>query len=396
MMDTTKDLFFTLLRSGLTGEAVAVEEPFPFEELVREATRHGVENLLFHGLRAAGYTIKDPQMKALFHTVGENIFINENQVATALAVCEAFEQNGIHYMPLKGLPIRELYPSAEMRTMGDVDILIKTEQYPAICDVLTSLGFTPVLESVYELVWQKSDTLYLELHKSLFPTYDVDFHKEFGDGWAKAIVQGESCRYALSPEDTFVYLFTHFAKHYLDGGIGVRHLADLWVYLRANPSLDAADVNEKLDRLHLRAFCDNVKKTLSVWMGEEEETPATAQILQTVWTAGVYGTPEEHQIAGAERNTVTTTGDMKRRHFLAYAFPPFELMSYAYPVLKKAPFLLPLVYVWRVVTKAVLRPGQVLQHSKSVMAVTEKDVKDRQAALRLVGLEPAIDRKQQE
>lgn len=395
-MDTVKDLFFKVLRCGLTGETVTVAEPFPFEALVQEATRHGVQNLLFHGLRAAGFTVKDPRMKALLHTVGENIFINENQLETARSVCEAFKKNGIQYMPLKGLSTRDLYPSAEMRTMGDVDILIKTEQYADICKVLSSLGFTPVLESVYELVWRKDSTLYLELHKSLFPTYDVDFHTEFGDGWDRAVQQGDTCRYALSPEDTFVYLFTHFAKHYLDGGIGFRHLADLWVYLRAYPHLDTAYVDQVLERLHLRVFCDNVKAALAVWMEDAKQTPATRQILDTVWAAGVYGTLEEHQLAGAERHTVTTAADMKRRHLLTYLFPPFELMSYAYPVLKRAPILLPLVYVWRFLTKAVLRPKRVLRHSKNVIAVTEEDVKGRQAVLRMVGLEPAADRKNRE
>lgn len=392
-MDTGKDLLFTLLRSGLKGETVTVEEPFPFEETVREAARHGVENLLFYGLRAAGFTVKDPKMKSLLHTVGENIFVNENQVATANSVCEAFEKNGIDYMPLKGLLLRELYPAAEMRTMGDVDILIKTEQYPAICDLLTALGFTPVLESVYELVWQKDNTLYLELHKSLFPTYDVDFHTEFGDGWNRAVRQGDTCRYALSLEDNFVYLLTHFAKHYLDGGIGFRHLADLWVYLQAHPNLDTEKMLPTLERLHLDTFYKNVVYALSVWMDGATVTPAAAEILHTVWASGVYGTEKDHRIAGAERHTVTSAAKMKRRHLWAFMFPPFELMSYAYPVLKKAPLLLPLVYVWRFITKAVLRPKRVLQRSKSIITVTEDDVKNRQAALRLVGLEPAADRK---
>ena len=392
-MDTVKDMLFTLLRSGLKGETVTVGEPFPFEEIVGEATRHGVENILFYGLRAAGFTVKDPRMKALLHTVGESIFVNENQVATANSVCEAFEKNGIAYMPLKGLVLRDMYPAAEMRTMGDVDILIKTEQYPAICEILRSLGFTSVLESVYELVWQKDGVLYLELHKSLFPTYDTDFYAEFGDGWDRAARQGDTCRYALSLEDTFVYLLTHFAKHYLDGGIGFRHLADLWVYLQAHPDLDTARMLPVLERLHLRAFYENVVYALSVWMEDAPITPAAAAILHTVWASGVYGTAEDHRIAGAERHTVTSASQMKRRHFLSFMFPPFELMSYAYPVLKKAPFLLPFVYIWRFITKALLRPKQVLQRSKDVITVTEDDVKNRQEALRLVGLLPAADRK---
>lgn len=391
-MATIEQWMFKLLRGGLTGEAVTVEEPFPFDELVREAVRHGVENLLFHGLCAAGFTVKDDRMKALFHAVGENIFVNENQVATALSVCDAFSENGIEYMPLKGLTIRELYPSSEMRTMSDVDILIKTEQYPKICEILSNLGFVPVLESVYELVWQKGTMLYLELHKSLFPTYDVDFHTEFGNGWGKAVQQGNTPCYTLSDEDNFVYLFTHFAKHYLDGGIGFRHLADLWVYLQAHLQLDTAYITAFLERLHLRAFYENVMAALSVWMEDAEETPATAEILHTVFAAGVYGTVEDHRIAGAERHTTTSTAQMKCRRLWSFLFPPFELMSYAYPVLKKAPFLLPLVYVWRFMTKALLRPKRALAQSKNIVSVSQDAVQGRQEALRLVGLEPSVDR----
>ena len=391
-MATIEQWMFKLLRSGLTGETVTIEEPFPFDELVREAVRHGVENLLFHGLCAAGFTVKDDRMKALFHAVGENIFVNENQVATALSVCDAFSENGIEYMPLKGLTIRELYPSSEMRTMSDVDILIKTEQYPKICEILSNLGFVPVLESVYELVWQKGTMLYLELHKSLFPTYDVDFHTEFGNGWGKAVQQGNTPCFTLSDEDNFVYLFTHFAKHYLDGGIGFRHLADLWVYLQAHPQLDTVYITAFLERLHLRAFYENVMAALSVWMEDAEETPATVEILHTVFAAGVYGTVEDHRIAGAERHTTTSTAQMKRRRLWSFLFPPFELMSYAYPVLKKAPFLLPLVYVWRFMTKALLRPKRALAQSKSIVSVSQDAVQGRQEALRLVGLEPSVDR----
>lgn len=390
-MDTVKEMLFKLLRGGLKREAVTIVEPFPFDDVVQEASRHGVENLLFYGLQKAGFTIQDPKMKALFHTIGENIFRSENQVDTAMQVCKALEENGIAYMPLKGLLLRDLYPAPEMRTMGDVDILIKTEQYPVICEILSSLGFTPVLESVYELVWQKENVLYLELHKSLFPNYDTDFYTVFGTGWDRAVQQGDTCRYALSAEDTFVYLFTHFAKHYIDGGIGFRHLADLWVYLQAHPALASETMLPLLEQLHLKAFYENVMYALSVWMEDAPLTPVAAEILQTVWTAGVYGTAENHRIAGAERHTVTSAAQMKRRHLWAFLFPPFELMSYAYPTLKKAPFLLPVMYVWRIIAKAILRPKHVLQRSKDIITVSENEIKSRQDALRFVGLSPVAD-----
>ncbi len=391
-MDTVKNIVLTLLRGALKGETVSVDTPFSFEQVIKEAARHGVENLLFYGLRAAGFTTADPQMKALLHTVGENIFTSENQVAAANAVCRAFDQNGIDYMPLKGLTLREKYPAADMRTMGDADILIRTAQYPAIQKVLPALGFTPVLESDHELVWQQGNTLYLELHKSLFPSYDTDFYAVFGDGWGKAQQTENATCYALTPEDGFVYIFTHFAKHYIDGGIGLRHLADLWVYLQAYPSLDMTYVNEVLEVLQLRKFYDNVRATFCVWLEDAEETPVTAHILDTVWQSGLYGTVEEHQTASAERHTVSSTAKMKSKRLWQFMFPAYAPMSYAYPVLKKAPILLPFVWVWRWLTKAVLHPKKVLQKSETLMAPDDDAVYSRQAALRLVGLTPAADR----
>ena len=167
-MDTVKEMLFKLLRGGLKREAVTIVEPFPFDDVVQEASRHGVENLLFYGLQKAGFTIQDPKMKALFHTVGENIFRSENQVDTAMQVCKAFEENGIAYMPLKGLLLRDLYPAPEMRTMGDVDILIRPEQHERIRALMPTLGFSFVLESAHECSWGKPGILYMELHKAYF------------------------------------------------------------------------------------------------------------------------------------------------------------------------------------------------------------------------------------
>ena len=44
-------------------------------------------------------------------------------------------------MLLKGALLREMYPEADMRLMGDVDILIKSEQYDGIRQIMLDLGF---------------------------------------------------------------------------------------------------------------------------------------------------------------------------------------------------------------------------------------------------------------
>ena len=50
----------------------------------------------------------------------------------------------------------------------------------------------------------------------------------FGDGCRFATHKNGFC-YAMSERDEFMFVFSHFVKHYRDSGIGCRHVTDLWV-----------------------------------------------------------------------------------------------------------------------------------------------------------------------
>ena len=53
-------------------------------------------------------------------------------------------------MPLKGCNMKALYPSPELRVMGDADILIRVEQYDRIRPIIQSLGFEEYGDIFYE------------------------------------------------------------------------------------------------------------------------------------------------------------------------------------------------------------------------------------------------------
>ncbi len=382
----------TLLRGALTGETVTVDTPFDLPALTKEAQRHSVENMLFYGARAAGKQKNDPDMCALLKTVGRNIFITENQIAEAQAVCTALDAAGIDHLPLKGMVLRELYPSADMRTMGDVDILIRMEQYPQIEQIMTAQGFTFLKESGHELIWEKPGILHLELHKALFASYETDLYKVFGDGWKRALQVGNSHRYTLSDEGHFLYVFVHFAKHYRGGGVGLRHLSDVAVYLQSGRITDTAYIEQQLTALHMAEFYHNILDVLTAWLHGGEMTQKAMFILQQVWTSGRYGTADSHRIAAAERAAKGAPKNAKARHMWRLIFPPYSDMNLRYPLLKKAAVLLPVMWLVRWVDLALRRPQYALQKGKTVMAVSAEDVRDKQQALRYVGLQPMADR----
>lgn len=394
MQTALKEQMLTVLRGALNDEPVMLDTPLELPALSTEAARHGIENMLFFGARAAGKDKNDPEMKALLRTVGQRIFVTENQITEAEAVCAAFEKAGIDYLPLKGMTLRELYPAVDMRTMGDVDILIREQQYPLIEKVLKEQGFTFVLESGHEYNWKKQGVLYLELHKALFASYETDFYSVFGDGWERAQRVDDTHRHTLSFEDQFLYVFVHFAKHYRGGGVGLRHLADIAMYLRNGNIQDTMYVEQQLKALHMLEFYHNILDVIAAWLGDGEMTEKSAFILQQIWTSGVYGTLEAHRTADAERAATGSVKTAKIRHIWQLLFPFYGNMALKYPILKKAPALLPILWPVRWVTAGLLHPRHTIKKGNAVKAVSVNDIRDKQQALRYVGLEPMADRSQ--
>ena len=74
----------------------------------------------------------------------------------------------------------------------------------------------------------------------------------------------------MKPEDEFIYLFVHLAKHYRDGGAGCRYVLDLWLFLRKYPELDAAYIRRELTMLRVAEFYNNILRLMDSWFNGGE------------------------------------------------------------------------------------------------------------------------------
>ena len=222
-----------LIRSAVTGEAQPLPEGFRMAEAFPILIKHQIPTLGYEGALLCGVDKNSPEMLKLFKLYCQCLLRSERQNRAIRNVQAAFASAGVDFLPLKGCHLRFLYPKPELRLMGDADILIRTSQYDTVRSIVKGLGYEEQTESDHEFIWN-SPSLHLELHKRLIPSYNRDYARYFGDGWKQAKKTKTTC-YTLSPEDDFVYIFCHFAKHYRDGGIGLRHVTDLWVYLRSYP-----------------------------------------------------------------------------------------------------------------------------------------------------------------
>ena len=346
-MNVTQQGILALLKSAVTEQPQPLPEGFDLEAAAPVIRRHHMAALIYAGAVCCGVDQQQPVMRKLRQSYCRAMLLSEGQMAELGRVFAAFEENGIDHMPLKGCNMKSLYPKPELRMMGDADVLIRMEQYPGIIPILEELGFTAKEESDHELVWT-TGALYLELHKRLIPSYNIDLHSYFGDGWQFAKNVSGS-RWDMSPEDTFVFLFAHFAKHYRDGGIGCRHVVDLWVYLRAHPELRMQAVYAALERLKLREFYDNISRLLEMWFAGGQGDDKLEYISDFLFSSGSWGELEERMASANVRDLRQAGSETKRklRYLWRVIFPGTDALKRKYTVLQRAPWLLPAVWLLR-------------------------------------------------
>lgn len=383
-MDTMQKGIITLLKSALTQTALPLPEGFDLEQAVPQLKRHSVGAPAYDGAVRCGVSPQESAMQQLFAYYCRILMKSEGQQRELGRIFRAFEENQIDYMPLKGCKMKALYPKPEMRDMGDADILIRMDQYSAIQTILENLGFQSIRETDHELVW-KSDALYLELHKRIIPTYDSDLYTYFGDGWDLA-AGSENCRYRMSAENEWIYLFAHFARHYRYGGIGCRHIVDLWVFLCANPDMDEVYIREELKKLQLLEFYGNVRRLLRVWFEDEAPDARMDRMTDYIFDNGNWGSLENKLVSNTIRNNHHTNQNSKTVFLQHKLFPGVQMLVYEYPVLRKAPWLLPVIWMVRLVRK-LLQKDAMHRGIVGMRTVTDDAVDFRRQMLNEVGLD---------
>lgn len=380
-----KDTVLKLLYAGVTGEKVALEADFSLGELLPFLRKQEITAICYYGAVNCGVDTGLPEMQVLFKQVCAGMVASQRQDRIARELYDLFDREKISYMPVKGLILRELYPAPEMRLMGDLDILIKLEEYPRIRELLLALNYTEQTESDHELIWRKNG-VEIELHKRLIPSYNEDYYAVFGDGWQLGKICTGS-RYVMTDEDQLVYQVVHFAKHYRDGGIGLRHMVDLYLFCRSHPHLNEAEVEKSLAELQLRDFYCNIFHTLDVWFAGVPADGISELITKTLFGSGLFGSKENHVLAGGLR-TQAHSGkkNAKRNKLLRVIFLPYGEMSDRYAVLKRLPVLLPVMWVVRWFDVLLNRWKSIKRVAGEIQALQSNTLNQYEADLATVGL----------
>lgn len=380
----------SLIKSALTNEKVTISVDLDWQKVLNLSQSHRIGILLYYGIVNSKIDLPKDVSDVLQRDTIKSFVISKNQVSAISHLLSEFENNGIDYMPVKGSILKMVYPKPELRPMGDADILIKKEQYSKIKPILENLGYEYGTEGLCEIIWKKKGQLYLELHKTLVPKNVEDYYVHFGTGWGSAVkIEGYEHRFELSPEDHYLFVFTHFARHYRAAGIGIKHFVDIWMYNKIYGNMDYEYINKRLEEIGLKEFHKNVLETLDVWFENKKNTEMSDFITSIIFSSGAFGLQSKAILSEAVKRKGKNENINSAKHskLLWLVFLPYKLMCLKYSILKKAPILLPIFWLIRAVNALFLKMNKVKKYWGNIQTLDNKEVDEYKQALNFVGLD---------
>ena len=292
-------------------------------------------------------------------------------------IYDFFEKEKIWYLPLKGIHINELYPQYGMREFADNDILIDDSAMEKTREFMLSNGYSPPPKSLGAAhdEYCKDPFLNFEIHHHLFVGVWVQTVADYYENVKERLhrVREDSWEYSFSDEDFYIYFLAHAYEHYrVVAGTGFRAVFDCKVIRDHYKNLSGEYVDKVLKDLELYDFertlssvaekiCADPENIYKDSWTEEEE-----RLISFMAGSGAYGTIHnmmENRILNVTREDhITKTSKIK--FLLLRIFPRWRYMLIMYPWLKKVPFLLPVMYIWRLIARVFGAPKKIVKEWK--------------------------------
>ena len=353
-------------------------ENLSWDAVIKFADTHSILNIISYAAESLNVKPDDDTMKYLREFRKQKMVVEAQQEIEALDAMDVLEAMKVRHMPLKGLIIKNIYPSPDMRTMGDVDILIDSARCGEVIDAFCADGFTFCGEGDLHSNVQRGN-VYIEFHRSMVDENLDKLNSYFGDGFCRAKKEeGFSYRYKLSNEDMYIFLIAHIAKHYRNGGTGIRTLLDIYTFRKAYPNLDYKYIQSEIKKMGLNVFAIKMEKLADKWFGGNFDG-SFDNISEYIALCGVYGT-KENQYQNEfifENISADSFSDEKSKRVANIFFPKSDIMSIRYPIIKKHKWLTPLFWLIRVFDTLIHEPKNAkgrFQESAEIIKIDEKRI----------------------
>lgn len=353
-MTLEQTLFLDLLSDHINKRKTCCASNFvDWERVLYFAQIQQVEGIVFHQCKS--FMPEDVKC-FLQDKYYSSIDVYAKREYLAKKIMESLREKSIDGFIVKGFPVASYYPLPPLRTMGDTDIVVHSEDRNRVHMLLLEQGY--ILESNFEdreWIYYK-DKFELELHDQLIYNEAINrrSHEVFFVNYWDYVHNG-----VLDWNYHFIYLILHLRKHLMNYGVGFRQFMDVAVVTKNNVELDWKWIEEQLVNLDLIAFSKivfalnerwfNVKSPIKIQeLDESFYEIATEQIFNN----GVYGFDNEENKDNLAVNNARKGKSAKASMINSAArkiFPSYsEMVSVPkYSFIKGKKWLLPIAWIYR-------------------------------------------------
>ena len=346
------DCIISLIKAAFSGEAPKeLPEQIDIDVLIDIAVKHSIASIVCEPLmKLEG--LEQAQAKKLKAIYNFSVMNDATQSYYFESVTEKFEENAIPHCVLKGPVIKELYPKSYFRQSGDLDIFVPNEYSEKARDIMLELGF-----EIERFNFADADDVYfigkkihIELHRILVSN-KTSWQKKCQEITERLVLaDGKQYEYEMTPEDYYLYMIAHMAKHMYYSGMGIKMVLDVFVYLEKYDGLfDKSVLSDRLEACGLAEFEKNVRRLVDFWFKGKHQDETIQKLGYYVFSSGAFGTKEQLDASSYANDAGNTNSPLiaKFVYYWKFFFQSYKWMCNRYPILNKIPVLLPFCWVHR-------------------------------------------------
>ncbi len=366
------------------------------------AKKHNLVSLMAQAMEKMGFESDSDIWKRWLKEKNQLIYKSVLMDVEREAIQNFFEENNIWYMLLKGMVIRKYYPAPELREMADNDILFDNKYSKEVYDFMTARGYkSDDYNKGYHDEYLKPPAYNFEMHRQLVSSKERPKWYEYYKDVKSILINDANGKnqFYFSDNDFYVYFIVHTYKHFLNSGMGLRTVLDVYLYVsnlqdkldfdyieEQLKKLDAYDFEQTFRSLAFKMFGENAKegnvaagelqdsfdakeqdmlresfddKEQNKWWGsfdaKEQDKwwnsfdDKEQEMLSYILDAGTYGNLENsvaHKM-GYTKGEKKKASD-KAKYIFRRLFPSMDTIEEFFPFFYKHKWAIPFLYIYRI------------------------------------------------
>ncbi len=315
--------------------------------------------------------LKNKLMDSYYQTISENF----RKADMFEKISRKLSENEIPHMPVKGWYIRTLYPVKELRSFGDIDILINKQDRQRAHEIFIANGYN-IKENWEPTYSYDNGVCRCEVHTELMDS-DIGKGEQVIAYFSEALETAQrevDERFSPQKELHLMYLFCHLAKHLYKGGAGIRMYVDIALFLKANAeALNFEKIFEDSRKLHLDKFFETVILACSAWLKidlpfeiNDMNSCKMDALKKYTFEAGLFAKIRDKSII-ALRNDDAGSKESVLKDTL---FPKAEKIEKRYKFIEGRKYLLPVAWIAR----GFVNLKEIPQKLKYIKKVSDADM----------------------